>query len=74
MESTFPFRAHENILPVLAHNLFIGSAGLDVYDESASPITMDGNIFLNGAKPSLCSDRRSPTHDRATECRRLLVI
>jgi len=34
------------------NNLFIGPAGLDGYDESATPNTMAGNVFLKGAKPS----------------------
>jgi alpha-N-arabinofuranosidase len=34
------------------NNLFIAPAGLDVYDNSASPNRMAGNVFLNGAKPS----------------------
>ena len=35
------------------NNLFIGPAGLDSYDKSASPNAMTGNVFLKGAKPSL---------------------
>lgn len=34
------------------NNLFIGPAGLDGYDKSASPNAMAGNVFLKGAKPS----------------------
>jgi len=34
------------------NNLFVGPAGLDVYDNSTLPSTMSGNVFLKGAKPS----------------------
>lgn len=34
------------------NNVFVAPAGLDVYDTSASPNTMAGNVFLKGAKPS----------------------
>jgi alpha-N-arabinofuranosidase len=34
------------------NNLFIAPAGIDGYDESATPNTMAGNVFLKGAKPS----------------------
>jgi alpha-N-arabinofuranosidase len=34
------------------NNIFIAPAGLETYDESASPNRMAGNLLLKGAKPS----------------------
>jgi alpha-N-arabinofuranosidase len=35
------------------HNIFIAPAGLNAYDHSAGANAMAGNVFLNGAGPSL---------------------
>jgi alpha-L-arabinofuranosidase len=43
------------------NNIFIASAGLDTYDQSARPNRMEGNVFLKGAKPSL--HEKSPRVD-----------
>lgn len=40
------------------YNLFFGPAGLEVYDNAALPVFMEGNRFLKGAKPS--KHERSP--------------
>ena len=34
------------------NNLFAGRADLSQYDDAKLPVWMDGNVFLNGAKPS----------------------
>ncbi len=34
------------------NNVFVQHADLSQYDSSASPVAMDGNVFLKGAKPS----------------------
>jgi alpha-L-arabinofuranosidase len=34
------------------NNLFVQRADLSQYDSEASPVAMDGNVFLKGAKPS----------------------
>jgi alpha-N-arabinofuranosidase len=34
------------------NNLFVQHADLSVYDNTPLPMTMDGNVFLDGAKPS----------------------
>jgi len=34
------------------NNLFVANAGLAAYDGAKRPVFMDGNVFLNGAKPS----------------------
>jgi alpha-N-arabinofuranosidase len=34
------------------NNLFVGPGDLSVYDKAPLPVKMDGNVFLNGAKPS----------------------
>jgi alpha-N-arabinofuranosidase len=34
------------------NNLFVKSADLTPYDEARMPVWMDGNVFMNGAKPS----------------------
>jgi alpha-N-arabinofuranosidase len=34
------------------NNLVVGPADLSVYDKALLPVRMEGNIFLNGAKPS----------------------
>jgi alpha-N-arabinofuranosidase len=34
------------------NNLFAGPADLDKYGEPRTPVTMEGNVFLKGAKPS----------------------
>jgi len=34
------------------NNLFVGSSGLEPYDKAARPVTMEGNVFLKGARPS----------------------
>jgi alpha-N-arabinofuranosidase len=34
------------------NNLFTGPADLSVYDKATLPVRMEGNVFLNGAKPS----------------------
>jgi len=34
------------------NNLFVGHADLTRYDTAPLPVHMDGNVFLNGAKPS----------------------
>lgn len=34
------------------NNLFVGSRGLNDYDDSQLPVYMDGNVFLRGAQPS----------------------
>ena len=34
------------------NNLFVGHGDLGRYDEARLPVWMDGNVFLNGAKPS----------------------
>jgi hypothetical protein len=34
------------------NNLFVGRSGLGSYDGVEFPVWMDGNVFLNGARPS----------------------
>jgi hypothetical protein len=34
------------------NNIFVGGSGLAEYDKARSPVWMDGNVFLKGAKPS----------------------
>lgn len=34
------------------NNLFVGRGGLRAYDRARLPVWMDGNVFLNGARPS----------------------
>lgn len=35
------------------NNIFVGNSGLDQYDKAAQPMYMAGNVFLDGAKPSV---------------------
>jgi alpha-N-arabinofuranosidase len=39
------------------NNIFIGPADLSVYDQAPLAVTMDGNVFLKGAKPSAHESR-----------------
>ncbi len=34
------------------NNIFVGPGGLASYDQTAAPVTMKGNLFLKGARPS----------------------
>ncbi len=35
------------------NNIFVGTNGLTTYDDAAFPVHMSGNLFLNGATPSI---------------------
>lgn len=35
------------------NNVFVGRGSLKAYDEAKMPVWMSGNVFLNGAKPSI---------------------